>query len=328
VRPTEAWSILGDAPERRMRVCVRMGGGTELIALRGGRSGAGEIALRLPSGVQDHRLEGPWAGIRISHFERDSEPDVRYLTVASDLAYQTVFGHLCDDLAVRVEGITDAGSAQARLLEHLRLWAGFLRPMGGRLDSRTARGLFGELRFLEDVMAPEVGWLRAALAWEGPTGAANDINLRPLLSIDVKTTDDRDQLATISSLEQLDPQGVSCMLIAQAVVSEGAGGTLGETMARVLAAAEVQGAGHLIRARLAQIGTLQSDDEGPLMQLVTWHFHRADDHAFPRLLRTALPGAIRQCVYQVDLAAHSAPRPDMQNVRKMIHQSSRQGARE
>ena len=325
MRPTEAWAILGDAPERRMRVCVRLGGGAELLALRGGRSGSGEIALRLPSEVLDHRLEGPWSGIQISHFERDSEPGVRYLTVASDPAYQSVFGHLCDDLAIRVEGATDARGAQSRLLEHLRFWGGFLRPMRGRLDSRTARGLFGELRFLEDVMAPEVGWERAALAWEGPTGAANDINLRPLLSVDVKTTDDRRQLATISSLEQLDPQGVSFMLIAQAVVGEGAGETLGETVARVVAAAEVEGAGHLIRARLAQLGTLQPGDEGPLMQLITWHFHRADDHAFPRLLRNALPGAIRQCVYQVDLAAHSAPRPDMNDVRTMILQSSRQG---
>ena len=322
MRPTEAWEVIGEVPERRMRVCVRMAGGTELLALRGGRSGAGEVALRLPDGVQDLRLEGPWAGIQMNRFERNSEPGVLYLTVAADPAYQAVFGHLCDDLADGIAGASDALNAQSRMLNHLQLWASFLRPRIDRLDFRTARGLFGELRFLEDVLAPVMGWQRAARAWEGPTGAANDINLRPLLSLDVKTTGEKDQLATISSLEQLDSQAVNCLLIAQGVIREGEGETLGETITRILTLADLEAAGHLIRARLAQTGISLSGDPGPLMKLIAWHFHKADDPAFPRLLRTTLPKAVRQCVYQIDLAAHTAPRPDILEVNLLIGEAS------
>ena len=321
MRPTEAWNVLGAAPERRMRVCVRMGDGSELMAVRGGTSGDGEVALRLPGGLQERRIRGPWSGIVVDQFARNSDPEVVYLTLGCDPPYRAVFGHLCDDLAVRLEGATDAREAQSRLLDHLLLWAGFLRPGGSRLDSRTARGLFGELRFLEDVLAPSAGWQRTVIAWEGPGGAANDINLRPELSIDVKTTEERRQLATISSVEQLDPQGVARVLIAQAVVIEGSGETLGELAARVVAAAEVDGAGHLMRARLAQIGALHTDDAGPQLSLLAWQFHQVDDPAFPRLLRAGLPEAIRQCSYQIDLAMHLAPRPGLDQITSMIRQA-------
>jgi Putative PD-(D/E)XK family member, (DUF4420) len=322
MKPSEAWASMGEPAERNIRVCVRMGDGVELPAVRGGRSGDGEVALRLPAGLQNQQLGGPWSGIHIDRFERASEPGVYYLTAGPDPGYRAIFSHLCDDLSSVLEGAQDSRDAESRMLQHLRLWSGFLRPSGSRMDSRTARGLFGELRFLEDVLAPVLGWKRAILAWEGPSGAMHDINLRPRLSLDIKTTVETDQLATISSLEQLESQDISCLLIAQGVVLEGQGEHLGDLVARISAAADTEGAGGLLRARLSRITILNSQDMGPLMDLHAWHFHRVDDPAFPRLLRASLPRAIRQCSYQVDLSAHTAPRPTLEDVTALIHTSA------
>lgn len=110
----------------------------------------------------------------------------------------------------------DAGASigRVRLVQNVlakwrRFWSGADQ---GLLSRGEQLGLFGELWFLADWLAPSIGIARAAAMWRGPSRARSDFE-GPGLAIEVKTTSKPSSIQTINGLEQLvEPQGGSLFL--------------------------------------------------------------------------------------------------------------------
>jgi len=296
-----------------MRTCLQLSDGSGLMALKGGASGMGEIALCLPQGLLLPELHTSWAGLNMGEFRRTSDPETLYLTLGPQDAYRHVFTLLCEDLMETLARARNSLDVQELTFSHLSLWSGFLQQQGGEPDARTVRGLYGELRFLEDLLVPAVGWRTALQAWTGPTGAPNDVVL-PGVRVEVKTTTPEDQMAVISSLEQLDPPGQDGLWLAQALMHpDPEGETLADLLIRLKASAHAVACAGLLQARVDQTGV--SPDTRMCHQLICWQLHRADSETFPRLLRQNLLPGIRQCTYRIDLAGYQGVRPDSDQLR-------------
>lgn len=314
--------MMPDGPSRVMRSCLQLRDGSGLVALRGGQSGQGEIALRLPGGDVIPALRASWTGLEMREFRRVSDPETLYLTLGPLPPYRQVFGFLSDDLMDALNDAADTTELQRRTARHLSLWSGFLRPAGLAQDARTLRGLYGELRFLEDVLVPAVGWPLALSSWEGPAGAVNDVRIGRV-RVEIKTTSTDDQLAAISSVEQLDPPAGDELWLAQALMSpeEGPGSEpLGALMARLLLWARDAACAGLLQARVAQTGV---DVDAPALHtFVQWQWHDALSSSFPRLVRAELRPGVRQCSYHIDLASYPGVRPEPDSLRQRLTQSA------
>lgn len=321
MKPREAWALMPEEKARTMRSCLQLHDGSGLMALKGGPSGAGEIALCLPGGDVLTILRTSWRGLDMGEFRRVSDPETLYLTLGPQAPYRQVFGFLCDDLMDALEDAQSALEIQRLTAQHLSLWSGFLRPAGLAQDMRTLRGLYGELRFLEDVLVPAVGWPAALSSWEGPAGAVNDVRLDHL-RIEIKTTSTDDQTAVISSVEQLDPPTGDELWVAQALMSpeEGPGSeTLAAVLARLIHWARESACAGLLQARVAQTGV--DVDVPALHTLVQWQWHHALSNSFPRLVRAELRPGIQQCSYHIDLASYPGIRPEPGSLKERLAQT-------
>lgn len=304
-----------------MRAALHLGGQASLMCLRGGEAGAGEIALRLPVDVDLRRVVDSWEGLRVSQVMSEQQPGQHFLRITpADEGYRDLYTHLADDVHDHLEGTTQPQEAVRVLLSRLRLWASFLRRGGRPLDARTVRGLFTELMALEQLLVPALGWADALGSWSGPSGTPQDV-ITDRLAMDVKATREGDGLISISSIEQLDPPGRRAVRLLEGVISEGHGESLAMLVNRLQASAAASGHALMFLARLAQTGVtpagLQEVEEQP-MTLLMWRVHDADHPDFPRLIRAAVPMALVNASYRIDLSRSTAPPGDLDALRALL----------
>lgn len=308
--PSQLWVQMSGSNALVMRAALHIADEATLLCLRGGDAGAGEIALRLPAEVDVHHLLEPRDGLLISRSVTASDPATQLIRIApsTDL-YRELYTHLADDihdhLAVVITAHAAVGAVRARIL----LWAGFLGGTHRGIEPRSVTGLFAELCALEQLLVPCLGWEAGLVAWTGPSGASQDIITEQVL-VDVKATREGDDLVTVSSIAQLDPDSTRPLYLLQAVIDDSCGESLHVMIERLRESARKSGAQRLLDARLSQTGAgdaaLAATAETS-MSLLRWHCHRADATGFPRLNRVALHPGIISATYRVDLSRSTAP---------------------
>ena len=301
VLPSVAWARMTPGVRDQLLVCLQLPGQMQLCALGGHR-----LALRL--GVlgpgRPAALLGTWTGVTTSLTEREHDPGQHYLILEGQAGYDIIFGYLADELHAAVSQAAGPEEVPRLMLNVLQLWSGFLARGRSELDRAAAVGLYAELAMLEQVVAPRVGWITAIALWKGPEQAPQDLAGHHLL-VEVKSTSPDSQNATISSIDQLDPQDGRTVWLAQALREVNGGDSLLAIRDRIMSAcAAVTGEWPVsVRMRMLQANLLHLQEDHTNMGVAGWRIHRTDAPGFPVLRRAVLPAALMRAVYTIDLAA-------------------------
>ena len=134
----------------------------------------------------------------------------------------SVFSHLCWDLAESTRSCQDDATGTAMFLDRYRRWQRLLeRGRFGLLSEAQIKGLIGELLFLERYLFGLYGTTVALKGWLGPNGAAQDFRFEDYW-YEVKASEPGALAIRISSLEQLDTDstGQLCIVVLDRAGSE------------------------------------------------------------------------------------------------------------
>jgi hypothetical protein len=322
---------------------------TELAFSLGATPGAGNLTrLATPDSGQRLRvgIEVP-SKVRLLLFSADTAalpprtawPECRGLeliidhttTVKSTLVVRLrdprgkdVFTALAADLAKKACGGTEADAAR-RVIATLARWQRFLASIGRSLSDEARRGLWGELKILEEIIMPCVGIEVAINAWKGPFGVAQDFQLTNV-ALEVKTRAAKSPaVIRISSERQLHAEPWKHLILIQVAIDEqdGAGETLPDRISKLRKLTYGHAVAEIFEDALIEACWLDAEEEkhrirGFVLREVEM-FRVAGN--FSRLTPADLPQGIGGVVYDLSLdavARHAIHRESVENILKQI----------
>lgn len=217
-----------------------------------------------------------------------------------------VFTALAEDLAKKAVGGSEVDAAR-RVIAALARWQRFLASVGRSLSDDARRGLWGELKILEDLLIPAVGVQASVEAWKGPFGVPQDFQL-PDVALEVKTRAAKSPaVVRISSERQLHPEPWEYLFLIQVAVDEqdGAGETLPERISKLRGMLHGHAAAEFFEDALLEACWLDAEEEkhrsrGFLVREVEMFRVEGD---FSRLTPPLLPPGIGGVVYDLSLDA-------------------------
>jgi hypothetical protein len=231
----------------------------------------------------------------------------RFALTLADRAYEAVFTVLCEDTAAAASTAARPRQALRDWVGRLHVWQEFMARHGSDgLSDAAATGLYGELWFLRDRLAPRAGIEASIDAWSGPLGEPNDFALPPGF-VEVKTTTRQaPELIEISDLDQLDDRRGRILLAHVRLQSDPRGESLAQVVSSVRAAAVTAGAERLRRLNdlLLAVGYLDAhaDQYGRTWRVIGVDLYGVGD-GFPRLRRDDARPGVRGCRYTIEVAA-------------------------
>ena len=217
-----------------------------------------------------------------------------------------VFTALAEDLARRAVGGSEAEAAR-RVLSALARWQRFMAATGRSLSDEARRGLWGELKVLEDVIAPITGIENAVNAWRGPAGAPQDFQHQGT-AVEVKTRAARSPaIVRISGEQQLHDTPWKDLFLAHVAVDEqeGSGETLPQRIAAVRKSVAGSSAAELFEDGLLDAGWLEAEEEKHRTRgffVRELGFFRVTE-GFPKLTPPVLPQGVGGLAYDLSLDA-------------------------
>lgn len=223
-----------------------------------------------------------------------------------------LFATMAEDLVRLLEDgiVQDENVLLHRFLFRIRAWQDFMdQQREGVLSAEAELGLFGELIFIERMVAAGMPARNVLDAWQGPLDSLQDFRLGNG-GIEVKTTLAVGGFpATISSLEQLDDRlsqplflaAVRLALDATGITLPAMADRIRETVHDNLAALD------MFEVRLVQAGLLRTAAERYTRRFLhTSTVIMQVQQGFPRLTRSDVHPAIRKARYEIDLALGGA----------------------
>jgi hypothetical protein len=119
-----------------------------------------------------------------------------------------LFRHMATDILTTLDSLSGASDEKvfSMFLFRIRAWQDFMeKDRNLVLSSEAEIGLFGELEFLRDLIESGVSPRYAVECWEGPLNGIHDFNFIGG-AVEVKSTTSLNNfIASIGSLDQLDP---------------------------------------------------------------------------------------------------------------------------
>lgn len=253
--------------------------------------------------------------------ERGSSGQATLLVRLRDGRGKDVFTALAEDLARRAVGGSEAEAAR-RVLSALARWQRFLAAMGRSLSDEARRGLWGELKVLEELIAGVVGVEGAVAAWRGPSGAPQDFQHHGTAT-EVKTRAARSPaVVRISSEMQLHEVPWNHLFLAHIAVDEqdGAGETLPQRISALRSAVAATPVADVFEDLLLDAGWLDAEAEKHGVRgfiLRELEFFRVGD-SFPRVTPPGLPQGIGGLAYDLSLDAAAAFGVPIEEVRAAL----------
>ncbi|MGO6795700.1 PD-(D/E)XK motif protein [Rhizobium ruizarguesonis] len=218
-----------------------------------------------------------------------------------DTKRRDLFVKFCADLVEAAA--SDRARALDRFLDRLDAWRRFLRDRQDGLSRSDIIGLIGELLVLERTLGADPNLLPS---WEAPVDGLHDFHSRGH-ALEIKTGLGPSPSITISRLDQLDSTGLRRLdLIHVKLIEAPDGRTLGDILTSIRGT--VSGGVPQFDNAVLRRGLLPDDDaarNAPRVQMRSMDCYSVAD-GFPRLLRTALPVAITDATYTLDVRALSA----------------------
>lgn len=223
-----------------------------------------------------------------------------------DLRGKDVFTALAEDLARRAVVGTEEEAARS-VLAALARWQRFLAQAGRPLSDERRRGLWGELKIFEDLVASTIGVEEAVNAWRGPLGAPQDFQ-HSGVAIEVKTRAARSPaVVRISGEQQLHESPWQQLFLAHIAVDEqeGSGETLPERIQAVRKLVSGTAVSEIFEDSLLEAGWLEAEADkhqsrGFVQRSFDIYLVEGD---FPRLTPPRLQSGIGGVVYDLSLDA-------------------------
>lgn len=231
----------------------------------------------------------------------------RIILTLTDARYRDVFKTLAEDVVAGLVNADDEPACVRHFFGRVNKWQAFLRQHGP--DGLTAErrvGLYGELRFLRDVLLKRIDADTAVKAWKGCSKASHDFQLARG-SVEIKTTRAVTPIEIhVSNVKQLDDAGLPSLFVYLFSVDENDGG--GESLPELIRSVRNLLSGisaERFEEGLSEQGYLDVHQERYITPRYTsrttrW-FHVRE--GFPRLLPADLPEGIGEVSYSVSIAA-------------------------
>lgn len=225
-----------------------------------------------------------------------------------DAAQRSLFYQLCLDI---IESTRDAETervAVASAINRTWRWHHLLKGGGSSLSEEEQKGLFGELRFLEGFLLPNLPAEDAISSWTGPFGAPKDFEVGDIC-IEAKT---RRGAATpyvlISSEHQLDDTSIRALFlyvtdVAREITPAGQGETLTTVVNRIRRTIswEYPEALTQFESALAAVGYRREPGQDELSWIVAGSTLYSVTSEFPRIRATDLASGLSNVRYSLSL---------------------------
>lgn len=156
----------------------------------------------LPSSTPDTASTSPMKGIKVDVVKSgDIRP--KLVLELKDKQNWAIFKLLCQELIREGEQVNSLKNLASVVLGTIERFRNFYQKSKSKITEEKVKGLLGELIFLKNIAAPEVGWTNALNGWRGPLGAPQDFSLSNTV-VEVKTKDsDSKNIISITSADQL-----------------------------------------------------------------------------------------------------------------------------
>jgi hypothetical protein len=255
-------------------------------------------------------------GMRLSSVPDDTGP----LLVLSleDSSRRDLFSTICGDV-VAAAAFANRNEALDQFLARLDAWRQFLRDRRDGLSRSETIGLIGELVVLERLLTTVPHCLAS---WQSPVDGLHDFQSNGH-ALEVKTGLGPSSTITISRLDQLDTTGLRQLdLLHVRLIESPDGRSLRDIIAAVSDMLPDDFNRRSFENALLRRGLLPGDDTArstPRVQLRIIDAYTVSD-GFPRLTRSALPIAISEATYTLEVRAISTFSADTAAVLAAFHQ--------
>jgi hypothetical protein len=295
------WQTLDPAPDKPIFQLVDA---EHPLSFYIGRDITGEFLLLLVEPIKPPPLNS-MRGVKISTFQR-AGGEWALLLKLTDSNLLNVFTLLCEDLVISSRTVLNRNSGSGFVIARIRTWRKLLEEdQIPQLSKAEVRGLFGELHFLKNELAPKIGMLNAVSSWSGPFGAAQDFQTIDH-AYEVKTIHPDGPVVTISSENQLHSEDRIIFLIVLSIFESASGPGLSLNSLIALLRADLSHDDSISRefeARLAatKYVVLEIYDR-PMFSVVSKTTYFVGN-SFPALHPTMLPEGVINIKYQIQLSS-------------------------
>lgn len=299
---TDAWNELGQtAPVSRQYRSKLIPKDVSLEIRAGMRATDNAPCLMLQTVLAPDALF-ELSGMRLSSVPDDTGP----LLVLSleDSSRRDLFSTICADI-VAAAALADRNEALDQFLARLDAWRQFLRDRRDGPSRSETIGLIGELVVLERLLANDP---HRFAYWQSPVDGLHDFQSNGH-ALEVKAGLGPSSTITISRLDQLDTAGLRRLdLLHVRLIESPDGRSLRDIIAALSDVLPDDFSRRSFENALLRRGLLPGDDTArstPKVQLRMIDAYTVSD-GFPRLIRSALPIAISEATYTLEVRAISA----------------------
>jgi Putative PD-(D/E)XK family member, (DUF4420) len=242
------------------------------------------------------------AGMRLSTIPDQS--GLFLVLSLEDSSRRDLFSTICADV-VAAAAQTGIADALDQFLARLDAWRQFLRDRRDGLSRSETIGLIGELLVLEQVLVANPNGFAT---WQSPNDGLHDFQSNGH-ALEVKTGFGPSSSITISALDQLDITDLRQLDLLHVRLVELPGGRcLRDVLTAIISILPDDTSRRAFENALLRRGLMPDDDAARLSPKVQQRSIDAYSitEAFPRLIRAALPIAITEATYTLEIRAIAA----------------------
>ena len=287
----------------------------------------GSAATNVAQRIQAHGLPqyigvdatGRWIFYSVSRSEPKAWPDIKVIQTAKrevsggwqllltlrEENFRDEFAYLCEDLVARTalcDEESEALSAQRSAFED---WIEFFK--GGKgMTAEVARGLFGELSFINERLDAGDADHSVLAAWNGPFGAPQDFVFDEFRAIEIKTLQSQASYIRIANERQLSFPGALRLKVfrIQENASQGVGMNLAThvelTRSRIAPSNQNEFNRRLIKVGYSAESPHATDIRYSIGES---YFFDANAVGFPKIVAEFIPLGVSNVEYRIDLSA-------------------------
>lgn len=292
---------------------VRLIGGSSAVPMYWGKDTSGHCLFVVELNG-DHSIEFQRNGTSVHGIDVDlrsgraSGLQDLVLTLESHVD-RDLFSGLCETLISNLQPVSEASTALAVALTHIKRWKAFLAGKKRRvLSPNEVRGLFAELHFLRSLYQEHLAESVSLNAWCGPDDVHQDF-IFGNTAVEVKSLSGRERNSVrISSEDQLEALSDKLYLMIFRLTEQpdsdeslSLNGLI-DTIVRELTEAE---AIEEFSLKLATYGYVELREYDAPLFLVSGRTSYRVSENFPRLIRSGLPSGVVRVGYEIELEAIS-----------------------
>lgn len=197
-----------------------------------------------------------------------------------------VFYSFCSDLINAVEGVFEEKRALVYLKNRFYIWKSMFKRGSNKISAEMLKGLFGELYFIDMVLAEKYGIDEAIYAWSGANNTAKDFSVGTDW-YEIKTVTTSSVSVKISSVSQLSSDVPGQLIIIRlesmsSVYTDGKS-SIGELFHSIIEKIDLDETKELFLSKILTYGFNVSDDCCmEKFRVTSAQPYRVDD-SFPRL---------------------------------------------